>query len=177
MALSSSTCFYHSQFSLKTDRWAPALTSDIPSNIRRNQPASSALKTLTPDHLSEQVQKQGTKHSSCWSFRGGSRVILQPNLQILPQRKSCRVSAMWLPSSQIASSAFTLGTAAVLPFYTLMVAAPKAEFVYHDGLQNGIETRHSVSLCLLFCPIGIVIHLLTKAVLLCSAEKTAPTTH
>ncbi|CAK7344351.1 unnamed protein product [Dovyalis caffra] len=32
-----------------------------------------------------------------------------------------------LTSSQIASSAFTLGTAAVLPFYTLMVVAPKAE--------------------------------------------------
>lgn len=51
----------------------------------------------------------------------------QPNLQNLPQRRSCRVSAMWLPSSQVASSVFTLGTAAVLPFYTLMVAAPKAE--------------------------------------------------
>lgn len=34
-----------------------------------------------------------------------------------------------LPTSQIAYSAFTLGTAAVLPFYTLMVVAPKAEFV------------------------------------------------
>lgn len=34
-----------------------------------------------------------------------------------------------LPSSQVASSVFTLGTAAVLPFYTLMVAAPKAELV------------------------------------------------
>jgi len=34
-----------------------------------------------------------------------------------------------LPSSQVASSVFTLGTAGVLPFYTLMVAAPKAELV------------------------------------------------
>jgi hypothetical protein len=34
-----------------------------------------------------------------------------------------------LTSSQIASSVFTLGTAAVLPFYTLMVVAPKAEVV------------------------------------------------
>lgn len=182
--------------------------------------------------------------------------MCQPNLQNLPQRRSYRVSAMWLPSSQVASSVFTLGTAGVLPFYTLMVAAPKAEItrklmesvipyvvlgllyayllylswtpdtirlmfaskywlpelsgvakmfssemtlasawihllavdlfaarqVYHDGLQNGIETRHSVSLCLLFCPIGIVIHLLTKAVLrsaavLSSAEKAVPRTH
>lgn len=34
-----------------------------------------------------------------------------------------------LTNSQIASSVFTLGTAAVLPFYTLMVLAPKAELV------------------------------------------------
>ncbi|KAL0423983.1 UNVERIFIED_CONTAM: protein ABA DEFICIENT 4, chloroplastic [Sesamum radiatum] len=32
-----------------------------------------------------------------------------------------------LPCSEIASRAFTLGTAAVLPFYTLMVVAPQAE--------------------------------------------------
>ncbi|KAI4987857.1 hypothetical protein ZWY2020_028615 [Hordeum vulgare] len=31
-----------------------------------------------------------------------------------------------LSTSQIASSAFTLGTVAVLPFYTLMIAAPNA---------------------------------------------------
>ncbi|GFZ18950.1 abscisic acid (aba)-deficient 4 [Actinidia rufa] len=34
---------------------------------------------------------------------------------------------IWVASSQIASSVFTLGTASVLPFYTLMVLAPKAE--------------------------------------------------
>lgn len=34
-----------------------------------------------------------------------------------------------MATSQIASSAFTLGTAAVLPFYTFMVVAPQAEFV------------------------------------------------
>lgn len=34
-----------------------------------------------------------------------------------------------LPSSQVASSVFTLGTAGVLPFYTVMIAAPKAELV------------------------------------------------
>ncbi|XP_016492813.1 protein ABA DEFICIENT 4, chloroplastic isoform X2 [Nicotiana tabacum] len=256
MALSS-TCFCHSQFSLKTlftstvqtDSYAPALTSDFIRNIRRNQPVSSALETITPDLSSQQVGKWGSKHRNGWSFLGGSRVILQPNLQNLQQRKSCRVSAIWLPNSQIASSVFTLGTAAVLPFYTLMVVAPKAQLtrklmkstllyvvlgllygfllylswtpdtirlmfaskywlpelagiakmfssemtlasawihllavdlfaarqVYHDGLQNDIETRHSVSLCLLFCPIGIVIHLLTKAVL-SSAEKTEPRT-
>lgn len=141
-----------------------------------------------------------------------------------------------MTTSQIASCAFTLGTVAVLPFYTLMVVAPNANItkrtvessapyvalgllyvyllylswtpetlramfankywlpelpgiarmfasemtvasawihllavdlfaarqVYHDGLKNNIETRHSVSLCLLFCPVGILAHVLTK---------------
>lgn len=34
-----------------------------------------------------------------------------------------------LPCSEIATGAFTLGTAAVLPFYTSMVVAPRADFV------------------------------------------------
>ncbi|GAY43906.1 hypothetical protein CUMW_078170 [Citrus unshiu] len=142
-----------------------------------------------------------------------------------------------LSGPQLVSTVFTLGTAGVLPFYTLMVFAPKAELtkksmessipyvvlgvlyayllylswtpdtlrlmfaskywlpelpgiakmfsseitlasawihllavdlfaarhVFQDGLQNQIETRHSVSLCLLFCPIGILTHVITKA--------------
>lgn len=141
-----------------------------------------------------------------------------------------------MTTSQIASCAFTVGTVAVLPFYTLMVVAPNADItkrtvessapyvalgllyayllylswtpdtlramfaskywlpelpgivrmfasemtvasawihllavdlfaarqVYHDGLKNNIETRHSVSLCLLFCPVGILAHVVTK---------------
>ncbi|RLN24790.1 uncharacterized protein C2845_PM07G02960 [Panicum miliaceum] len=141
-----------------------------------------------------------------------------------------------MTTSQIASAAFTWGTVAVLPFYTLMVVAPNASItkrtvessapyvalgllyayllylswtpdtlramfaskywlpelpgivrmfasemtvasawihllavdlfaarqVYHDGLKNNIETRHSVSLCLLFCPVGILCHVATK---------------
>uniref|UniRef100_I1N6R8 Neoxanthin synthase n=1 Tax=Glycine max TaxID=3847 RepID=I1N6R8_SOYBN len=141
-----------------------------------------------------------------------------------------------LSGSQLASSAFTLGTTAVLPFYTLMVLAPNSELtrksmessvpyvvlgilyaylLYHswtpetvglifaskyllpeltsigkmfssemtlasawihllvmdlfaarhvflDGLENQIETRHSVSLCLFFCPIGVLSHAITK---------------
>lgn len=39
------------------------------------------------------------------------------------------ISLTGIASSQIASNCFTLGTAAVLPFYTLMVVAPKAELV------------------------------------------------
>ncbi|PHU27203.1 hypothetical protein BC332_05535 [Capsicum chinense] len=250
MALTS-TCFCLSQFSLKMTSWTPALSSNILCcYVRRNQTPSPTLEIIDPDLLSHRVRKRGIKHGNEWSFLGGSTVMRQPNLQNISQGRSCRVSAMWLPSSQVASSVFTLGTAAVLPFYTLMVAAPKTELtrklmesaipyvvlgllyayllylswtpdtirlmfaskywlpelsgiakmfssemtlasawihllavdlfaarqVYHDGLQNGMETRHSVSLCLLFCPIGIVIHLLTKAVV-SSAGKTVPRTH
>lgn len=34
-----------------------------------------------------------------------------------------------LANAQVASNAFTLGTVAVLPFYGLMVLAPKSELV------------------------------------------------
>lgn len=175
-------------------------------------------------------------HWTGWSFRG-SRAITGPTIQKFARhRKSYGVYALWLTNPQIASSAFTLGTAAVLPYYTLMVVAPKSELtkksiesgipyvalgllygyllylswtpdtmrlmfasqywlpelsgmakmfssemtlasawihllavdlfaarqVYHDGLENEVETRHSISLCLLFCPIGIISHVVTK---------------
>lgn len=34
--------------------------------------------------------------------------------------------------------------------------------IFHDGLEHMVETRHSVLLCLFFCPIGIAAHLITK---------------
>ncbi|XP_076902184.1 protein ABA DEFICIENT 4, chloroplastic-like [Bidens hawaiensis] len=180
----------------------------------------------------------GYKVTSDWSFKGGSRAIVVPSPRRFNlHRKSLWLHASWFTSPQLAGDAFTLGTAAVLPFYTLMVAAPRAELtkkcmgssipyvvlgvlysyllylswtpdtvrlmfaskywlpelpgiakmfsnemtlasawihllavdlfaarqVYEDGLENEIETRHSVSLCLLFCPIGILIHAITKA--------------
>lgn len=36
-----------------------------------------------------------------------------------------------LSSSELASNVFTMGTTAVLPFYTLMIVAPKSEIVWH----------------------------------------------
>ncbi|XP_047043423.1 protein MAO HUZI 4, chloroplastic-like [Lolium rigidum] len=166
---------------------------------------------------------------------------LRPDLAVAP-RPGARARApllrprAWLTTPQIASTAFTVGTVAVLPFYTLMIAAPNADItkrtvestapyvalgllyayllylswtpdtiramfaskywlpelpgivrmfasemtvasawihllavdlfaarqVYHDGIKNNIETRHSISLCLLFCPVGIAAHALTK---------------
>ncbi|KAF3330503.1 hypothetical protein FCM35_KLT03857 [Carex littledalei] len=190
---------------------------------------------------------------SCRSrFRGGVSIqrnglnFLNGNSQImlrqmvfrpgLNRRRNLRPSASWISTSQIASEAFTWGTVAVLPFYTLMVLAPNSKLtrrsmessapyvllgilyayllylswspetlkcmfaskywlpelhgiarmfsnemtmasawihllavdlfaarqVFHDGLRNNVETRHSVSLCLLFCPIGVIAHVITK---------------
>lgn len=48
--------------------------------------------------------------------------------------------------------------------------------VYLDGLEENIETRHSVCLCLLFCPIGILTHFITKAITT-SSEKTKHGVH
>ncbi|KAL9231325.1 hypothetical protein vseg_006566 [Gypsophila vaccaria] len=171
------------------------------------------------------------------SLVGGLRIAFRPEVKKrVLSRKSSGVCHSWMSSSQIASTVFTLGTAAVLPFYTLMLAAPKAELtkktmrsslpyvglgilyayllrlswtpdtirlmfsskywlpelegiakmfsnemtlasawihllvvdlyaarqVYEDGLENEVETRHSVALCLLFCPIGIISHAVTK---------------
>ncbi|KAK4799395.1 hypothetical protein SAY86_024760 [Trapa natans] len=175
---------------------------------------------------------------SQWSFSGGLRIMVRPQIANFSISKRCTaVQASWLATSHIASSVFTLGTVAVLPFYTLMVVAPKAELtkksmessvpyvalgllyvyllylswtpdtwrlifankymlpelpaiakmfssettlasawihllvvdlfaarqVYHDGLDNQIETRHSISLCLFFCPVGLVAHFITRA--------------
>ncbi|XP_028773774.1 protein ABA DEFICIENT 4, chloroplastic-like [Neltuma alba] len=174
-----------------------------------------------------------------WSFRGGSKVILKPKVVTSKLcQKHSGVYASWLSSSELASNVFTMGTTAVLPYYTLMLLAPKSEItkksmesgipfvllglvyayllclswtpetiqllfaskyflpelssitkmfssemtlasawihllvidlfaarqVFHDGLQNQIETRHSVSLCLFFCPIGVLSHFITKQI-------------
>ncbi|KAH0458257.1 hypothetical protein IEQ34_013572 [Dendrobium chrysotoxum] len=160
------------------------------------------------------------------SFLEGSRVVLRPQSNLMTV----------ITSSQIASTAFTWGTVAVLPFYVLMVLVPKstltrrvmdsnipfaalailygyllylswtpstlnvifatkyllpelpgmakmfanemtmasawihllvvdlyaARQVFHDGLRSNVDTRHSVILCLLSCPIGILTHVVTK---------------
>uniref|UniRef100_A0A5B7AVZ8 Uncharacterized protein n=1 Tax=Davidia involucrata TaxID=16924 RepID=A0A5B7AVZ8_DAVIN len=234
--MSFSTCFCQSQISLKIDRSGLAVRPSC--NIKMDQKSTFALKGMNTELFGRRVVGITSKLSSDWSFMGGSTVIIRPNLgRLLLRRKSSGVYASWLASSQIASSAFTWGTVAVLPFYTLMVLAPKSELtkksmessipyvglgvlyayllylswtpdtmrlmfaskywlpelpgmakmfsneitlasawihllaidlfaarqVFHDGLENKVETRHSVSLCLLFCPIGIITHVITKA--------------
>ncbi|CAM8987715.1 unnamed protein product [Rhodiola kirilowii] len=187
-----------------------------------------------------QIAKSEDESCNGWSFVGGSKLNLKPKSKRLfvPCKADPAVYASLWTNSQIARSVFTLGTAAVLPFYTLMVVAPKAEMtkksmrsclpyivfgivyayllylswtpgtlramfaskywmpelsaiaslftnemslssawihllaidlfaarqVYHEGLTENIETRHSVSLCLLFCPIGLLSHYITKII-------------
>ncbi|XP_058751276.1 protein ABA DEFICIENT 4, chloroplastic-like isoform X1 [Vicia villosa] len=181
-----------------------------------------------------------------WSFIRGSRVLgKQKAMRLASYRKPSPVYASLLSGSQIASTAFTIGTTAVLPFYTLMVLAPNSDLtkksmqsnvpyailgilyayllylswtpetvelifaskyllpeltsigkmfssemtlasawihllvidlfaarqVFLDGQENEIETRHSVSLCLFFCPVGILSHVITKALTTTTEEN------
>nr|XP_016440848.1 PREDICTED: protein ABA DEFICIENT 4, chloroplastic-like isoform X2 [Nicotiana tabacum] len=95
---------------------------------KRNNAASFALAPIINSDVSRQkVGGLGTKLSTGWSFLGGSRIVIRPNVtRNLLQRKSSMVSALWSESSQIATNVFPLGTLAVLPFYFFMVVAPKA---------------------------------------------------
>ncbi|CAK7323539.1 unnamed protein product [Dovyalis caffra] len=73
-------------------------------------------------------------------------------------------SQYWLPElpgiAKMFSSEMTLALAWI---HLLAVDLFAVRQVFNEGLENEVETRHSVSLCLLFCPIGIVTHVVTKA--------------
>ncbi|KAK2652201.1 hypothetical protein Ddye_012057 [Dipteronia dyeriana] len=58
------------------------------------------------------------------------------------------------------SSGMTLASAWI---HLMTVDLFAARQVFQDGIKNQIETRHSVSFCLLFCPIGIITRFITKA--------------
>ncbi|XP_051115427.1 protein ABA DEFICIENT 4, chloroplastic-like [Andrographis paniculata] len=204
-----------------------------------NTRCSSARKNSNTKIFGWRVVGKEANPCIGWSFLGGSITIdASKHRRKILRRKGLVTCASWLPNYQIASSAFTLGTVAVLPFYTSMVVAPRAEFtkklvsssmpyivlgilyayllylswtpdtirlmfaskywlpelssiskmfssqmtlssawihllivdlfaarqVYFEGLRDNIETRHSVSLCLMFCPIGILAHFITTAI-------------
>ncbi|KAL3813254.1 hypothetical protein ACJIZ3_014522 [Penstemon smallii] len=243
-----SSCFFSSQLSLSTkiDHRSLPSTTSFKSRISQRR-RTSTLNNTNTELFGRQVVGNEKIHFNGWSFPRGSRTISIPNSQRNIRRRKCSaVYASWLPCSQIASSAFTLGTAAVLPFYTLMIVAPKAELtkkllkssipyivlgslyayllylswtpdtiriifaskyllpelpgmakmfssemtlasawihllvvdlfaarqVYYDGLRENVETRHSVCLCLLSCPVGILAHFITKAAITRNREKT-----
>lgn len=173
-----------------------------------------------------------------WSFLCGAKVANKSRIKRIVSYRNQHLnpSASWILSSEVASNSFTIGTVAVLPFYTLMLLAPNAQLtkrsmksnipyitlgtlyaylfyiscipdslglmftskywlpelpavakmfsndltlasvwihlltvdlfaarqIFYDGLKNDIETRHSICLCLLFCPLGIAMHFITK---------------
>lgn len=194
--------------------------------------------SITSNGVTEHISRSRFSLSGDWSFIGGSRIAVKPKAtRSVRHPKRSQIHASWFMGSQLASTVFTWGTVAVLPFYTLMVLAPKSELtrksmesslpyvvlgvlyayllclswtpetvrlifaskyllpelssigkmfsseltlasawihllvvdlfaarhIFRDGLKNQIETRHSVSFCLFFCPIGILTHVITKA--------------
>ncbi|KAL3527046.1 hypothetical protein ACH5RR_011702 [Cinchona calisaya] len=234
MALSS--CLSRAQMPFKVD--PSGFSSRYSCSIGVSKRSFLVFRSLNTELFARRAKKLGTKACTEWSFTKRPIAIAQPNIgRAVDFRKRSRVCAACLPNSQLVTSVFTLGTIAVLPFYTLMVAAPKAECtktlmassipyvvlgllyayllylswtpdtirlmfsskywlpelsaiaklfssemtlasawihllvidlfaarqVFHDGLQDNVETRHSVSLCLLFCPIGVLAHFITKA--------------
>ncbi|CAJ1947431.1 unnamed protein product [Sphenostylis stenocarpa] len=237
MAFSSFFC--HSPLALKIDHLGQ--TKKPCGTVEKGQKFPLPVRSNGAEHelcnQSQLNQRSRVNLIRDWSFIGGSRIVMKPKImRLVPFRKASRVYASWLSGSELASSAFTLGTAAVLPFYTLMVLAPNSEVtkksmessvpyivlgalyayllylswtpetvglifatkyllpeltsigkmfssemtlasawihllvvdlfaarhVFLDGLENQIETRHSISLCLFFCPIGVLTHVITK---------------
>ncbi|XP_021755113.1 protein ABA DEFICIENT 4, chloroplastic-like isoform X1 [Chenopodium quinoa] len=247
MAFSSCFAFHPQISSSKID--CRVLVHKIHHKAGLSPSLALSHQGVSTEIYSQQVSKLRPDVKHDWCFLGGLRIDVRPKVnKFVFSRKNSGVCYSWLPDPQIATSAFTIGTAAVLPFYTLMVVAPKAELtkktmkssipyvvfgllyayllylswtpetirlmfaskywlpelqgiakmfssemtlasawihllvvdlyaarqVYHDGLQKEIETRHSVSMCLLFCPVGILSHLITSS-LTKPAEKTRHT--
>ncbi|MCO5576698.1 hypothetical protein L7F22_030513 [Adiantum nelumboides] len=73
-------------------------------------------------------------------------------------------SKYWLPElpgiMRMFSSPLTVTSAWL---HLLAVDLFAGRQIYLDGLQHAIETRHSLTLCLLFCPVGMLAHFITKA--------------
>ncbi|KAJ8761206.1 hypothetical protein K2173_001262 [Erythroxylum novogranatense] len=232
-----SSCLCNPQVSFKIDYPGRPLAS-CRRSVGRDEKLCVSIKSSSTNLFGQRVATAPDSKQCNWSFLGGSRLIVRIKVaRFFINQKSSPVYASWITNSQLASSAFTLGTAAVLPFYFLMVLAPKSQLtiksmessipyvvlgllyayllylswtpdtlrmifaskywlpelagiakmfssemtlssawihllavdlfaarqVFHDGLENEVETRHSVSLCLFFCPIGIVTHFITKA--------------
>ncbi|KAH7296335.1 hypothetical protein KP509_26G019600 [Ceratopteris richardii] len=74
-------------------------------------------------------------------------------------------SKYWLPElpgiTRMFSSTLTVASAWL---HLLVVDLFAGRQIYLDGLRCSTETRHSLVLCLLFCPVGILSHFFTKAV-------------
>lgn len=227
--MSLSSCYSHSPLPFNKDI---TLCRTV-GQVKLNFPFS-----IRSDGVTKHISRSRFSLSGDWSFIGGSRIVVKPKAtRSVRHPKRSQIHASWFIGSQLPSTVFTWGTIAVLPFYTLMVLAPKSDLtkksmesslpyvvlgilyayllclswtpetvrlifaskyllpelssigkmfsseltlasawihllvvdlfaarhIFHDGLKNQIETRHSVSFCLFFCPIGILTHVITKA--------------
>ncbi|KAL8472586.1 hypothetical protein ACS0TY_029693 [Phlomoides rotata] len=119
MALSSFSLSNFLCVSFKIDRRKGVPSSNLCTN-RINQRHMLVLESTKTGHLGQPILGKELNQCTSWNSLGGSRTLC---------RKSSVISASWLQSYQIASSAFTWGTVVVLPFYTSMIVAPQAEFV------------------------------------------------
>lgn len=74
-------------------------------------------------------------------------------------------SKYWLPElpgiTRMFSSDLTTASAWL---HLLTVDLFAARQVFQNGLKDSVETRHSIILCLLFCPVGIMSHMVTKVI-------------
>lgn len=78
-------------------------------------------------------------------------------------------SKYWLPElpgiSRMFSSTITVASAWI---HLLAADLFCGRYVFLDGLQHKVETRHSLVLCLMMCPIGIICHVVTKVIMSCA---------
>ncbi|XVF71635.1 hypothetical protein PTKIN_Ptkin12aG0054900 [Pterospermum kingtungense] len=119
-----SSCISHPPIPLKISHFGQA--GSLRHNVEVYRGFTSALKS-TNEHFGQQA-RTGAGLLGDWSFAKGTRLVIKQKVStFIHCRKRFGVQASWLASSQLASSVFTLGTAAVLPFYALMIFAPKAE--------------------------------------------------
>ncbi|XP_075510542.1 protein ABA DEFICIENT 4, chloroplastic-like isoform X2 [Primulina tabacum] len=129
MALSP--CFFSSQICVSFKADCPRLPSRISSRKRIGRSRNSAPdEEMVSVLFGQKLMGKEVKTCIGWSFLGGSKTVRRPNHGRItyPGKKSLAVNAAWLLSSEVlADVAFTMGTVAVLPFYTCMVVAPRAE--------------------------------------------------
>ncbi|CAM6095998.1 unnamed protein product [Calypogeia fissa] len=78
-------------------------------------------------------------------------------------------SKYWLPElsgiTRMFSSTITVASAWL---HLLAADVFAGRQIFLDGLNHNVETRHSLVLCLMMCPIGIFSHLVTKSIVLFS---------
>ncbi|CAM6083557.1 unnamed protein product [Calypogeia fissa] len=91
-------------------------------------------------------------------------------------------SKYWLPELSGITRMFS-STITVASAWLHLLAADlfAGRQIFLDGLNHNVETRHSLVLCLMMCPIGIFSHLVTKSIVLFSrrarTEEKLPITN